>query len=66
LIPRVSYIGKCFNLQFENVLCSIKNDFIYTISVLLFARPQKPTKGDQASLDLWTSSLVQLWREPTN
>jgi len=26
---------------------------------------QKTTKGDQTSLDLWISSLVQLWREPT-
>jgi len=29
-------IGKCFNLQFANVSFLIKDDFIYTTSVLLF------------------------------
>jgi len=45
-------IGKCFDLQFAKVILSIKDVFIYTISVFLFASPQKPTKGDQTSLDL--------------
>jgi len=29
-------IGKCFNLQFANVPLPIKNNCIYTISVLFF------------------------------